>query len=910
MHGRHLVAPLAAVLLPLGLGAAAPGAAFAGPAPRTAEGSSLGTWSVTPAGTDTWQVAWTSPDPLAVGGDHPRILEGATDLGRTALSEDSRTVSVTVVAADRPEPASLDVVLSGRTLDEPADPVTAPGSAHFTAPERELLPVDPGTPGDVPFSSRDYTLDPVHVGGLPIPVEMVGHVVAPTTPEADDPLVLILHGKHGTCFVGDDFPSDTWPCKGAQQPVPNYLGYEYLQELLASQGFVTVSISANAISAQDSGVEGAEDFGTAARAELVQAHLDQWAAWDEAGEETVDLDNVVLVGHSRGGEGVARASLEIPLDAPYRVTGQVLIAPTDFARQTSPYVPTVTLLPYCDGDVAWLGGQTYTDRSRDLTTDDTSIKSSVMVMGANHNYFNTEWTPGMATAFAEDDFREEGAGACEAGSETRLTAAEQRDVGKAYVAGAVQLFAEDDEQLLPMYDGSATRVASAGDAVVLSHMLGGGRTVRRPGIDATPTTSTTAAVGLCVGATPLRNKGQKCGRYAHNPSATPHWPDATESAPRVQALQVEWTAPGGVGGLELTQPLDLSESSALDLRTIVDPLVGDVELEVRVTDSTGGTDQVAAVTGTTLTAFPRQAESGGRYWAQTLRVDPAGLDGVDLGQVTRIELVGLSEAGRVWLLDASAVPTGLPPVPVKRMPLVDLGSVEVKEGPAGTHVAEVPFDVVGELEADAELRVYEENPPVDEGSSAPTGTSHLVELPAGSTGGTFEVEYAGNDRDSVTPRLVLMVGHGIREVLVRDYLGHLAIEDDDPSPRLRFRVRKHVVQEGGTTKWVIELEGSSKRGLMVGLRPVAGDGSPVTVGDMPKRWVREVMSSFAGTDLPLHETTLTLWDHVSDLDRTAVFEVPIRDDDAEEGAETLTFRAVTNTGWRSRPLSVTIPAGR
>ena len=127
-----------------------------------------------------------------------------------------------------------------------------------------------------------------------------------------------------------------------------------------------------------------------------EAHLDHWV--DLAAAHQVDLSRVVLVGHSRGGEGVNRASIQIPLSAPYRIVGQVLIAPTDFASQTAPYVPTVTLLPFCDGDVSDLQGQKFTDFARDLASDDTSLKSSVLVMGANHNFFNTEWTPGIAAA--------------------------------------------------------------------------------------------------------------------------------------------------------------------------------------------------------------------------------------------------------------------------------------------------------------------------------------------------------------------------------------------------------------------------------------------------------------------------------------------------------------------------------
>ncbi len=161
----------------------------------------------------------------------------------------------------------------------------------------------------------------------------------------------------------------------------------------------------------------------------MQRHLDHWTGL--AAEHQVDLDQVVLVGHSRGGEGVNRASIRIPLSAPYRIVGQVLLAPTDFASQTAPYVPTVTVLPYCDGDVYDLQGQKFTDVGRDLTSDDTSLKSSVLVMGANHNFFNTEWTPGVAVAPSWDDWFGPKDQPCGRPAPDRLSKSGQRAVGTA-----------------------------------------------------------------------------------------------------------------------------------------------------------------------------------------------------------------------------------------------------------------------------------------------------------------------------------------------------------------------------------------------------------------------------------------------------------------------------------------------
>ena len=103
------------------------------------------------------------------------------------------------------------------------------------------------------------------------------------------------------------------------------------------------------------------------RAALIEAHLTAWADFVGAGTRSADLSNVILVGHSRGGEGANRASLDQAVDAPYDITGQVLIGPTDFGFQAAPSTPTVTLLPYCDGDVSDLQGQNFTDAARDLT---------------------------------------------------------------------------------------------------------------------------------------------------------------------------------------------------------------------------------------------------------------------------------------------------------------------------------------------------------------------------------------------------------------------------------------------------------------------------------------------------------------------------------------------------------------
>ena len=418
---------------------------------------------------------------------------------------------------------------------------------------------------------------------------MVGHIVAPADATDDAPLVLFLHGRHEPCYSagrpggGHRVPPATeadpkvWACPEGEKPVPSYLGYDYVQRLLASQGYVTVSISADAINALDFR---AVDGGAAARAALIREHLRAWLQFVADGTHPADLSNVVMVGHSRGGEGVNRASLDLPRDEGYQVTGQVLIGPTDFAFQAAPSTPTVTLLPYCDGDVSDLQGQNFTDDGRDVTADptnDLAFHSSVLVMGANHNFFNTEWTPDLSAAPSFDDWGGSKTATCGSKNPSRLSATQQRKVGAAYMAGAVHLFAGGDDSVLPMFDGSPVSVPSAGVAEVRTHAIGGGLVTVRPGLDGSPSADATADVRLCDGVSDSEDDSS-CQKTLSSVRA-PHWPSQFfAGVPHRQFLEVGWKSAGLQGGLDLDQTWDLSASSRLDLRTVVDPRRGPVQL--------------------------------------------------------------------------------------------------------------------------------------------------------------------------------------------------------------------------------------------------------------------------------------------------------------------------------------------
>ncbi|MEU4746355.1 hypothetical protein AB0G02_38660, partial [Actinosynnema sp. NPDC023658] len=189
-------------------------------------------------------------------------------------STDLRTY--TLDAADVANPEGLQVRLSGRRLDveEPAAP---PSTAANVVPPA-LLPAgdtDPGKPGPFTTSTGEYELDPITVPGYAVPLEMKAVVVAPTDAPGRHPLALFLHGRHITCYDGAQLLLE-WPCPAPAVPVPSHRGYLQAQRLLASQGYVTVSVSANAVNAQDTlDVES----GAGARSALVRAHLAKRADW-------------------------------------------------------------------------------------------------------------------------------------------------------------------------------------------------------------------------------------------------------------------------------------------------------------------------------------------------------------------------------------------------------------------------------------------------------------------------------------------------------------------------------------------------------------------------------------------------------------------------------------------------------
>lgn len=884
---RPTRAAVAALALALSVTVVTPGGAGSAPrpaAPETSQPSSrsaAGTWEVRQLAPGQYAAAWTSPTVLPVTSDRPTVV-GPADwrIGTATVATDGRTVRARVDAPSRPDAARLDVLLSGVRLDEGDSRRERLGAGQpdprLDLPGLRTLTTDPGVPGPYAVTSSDYTLPSVRVPGMSEPVEMVGHVVEPADAGTGPrPLVLFMHGRHSYCYDPADEQgwSESWPCRAPYREVPSQLGYDYLQRVLASQGYATVSVRVNGINAQDGMVT---DGGADARARIVRAHLDHWTGL--AAAHQVDLSRVVLVGHSRGGEGVNRASIRIPLSAPYRIAGQVLIAPTDFASQTAPYVPTVTLLPYCDGDVSDLSGQRFTEVARDLTSDDTALRSSVLMMGANHNYFNTEWTPRSAQAPADDDWYGAADRTCGRQDPQRLSASGQRAAATAYVAGAVHLFAAGDQRMLPLFDGSRARVTSQGSAQTLSHAIGGGRVLRTPAGSTALALSGGADTRFCQGTSAV-GRVSSCGYGLGGMFTAPLWLQPGEAVPSRSFFEMSWTSAGQSGGMLLRSPLDLS-GRRLELRTIVETRAG-AAVRVRLTDAAGGSALLDPVGGPGLPGLGT-APDVRKLWAQTLVVDPSGA-AVDLSRIARIDLVGASGRGRVWVADLAAAPAALPAVPARRLPSVDVADLRIQEGAGGARIARLPFRVNGTLTEPARFVVS------TVGQARGDVQRFAVDLAPGQTSGFIPVAYEADDRADF-PKLVTQVSAwSSRNVVTDRYAGSLTVLDDDPRPGVTIRRVAKRVEEGEPAQWRVRLSRRVDYDVSVTGKVVRGPAPRVQVGDLARSWT-DLYVGEADPARPLWRTHATTYDSIPPGGRSVLVTIPTRRDGVEEPPEALTLR--------------------
>ncbi len=263
-----------------------------------------------------------------------------------------------------------------------------------------------------------------------------------TFPEGEGPfpLILIVHGNHSMLDYSDG-------------------GYEYLGEMFASKGFISVSVDENFLNGHWSGDFMGKEM--ALRAWILLKHLENWQNWNEDKNHDlygkIDMNQLMLIGHSRGGEAVSIAAAFnkmkalpenalVPFNFNFNIKGVVALAPTDYRyahRIPLENVHYLSLQGSYDSDEASFWGLRAFRRLQ-FTDSSFWMKAGVYIHGANHSQFNTSW--GTSDAGPPSEWL------LNRGS--IISQENQRSIAKLYLGAFSEVIFNHRKEYLPLFQNS------------------------------------------------------------------------------------------------------------------------------------------------------------------------------------------------------------------------------------------------------------------------------------------------------------------------------------------------------------------------------------------------------------------------------------------------------------------------
>jgi hypothetical protein len=830
---------------------------------------------------------------------YPREMNGTLHLAISSKEQDMLTT----------EGQSLEVWSSGRRLDSGsasnAFKVAAAASIatgyNAPPPKTPTVPTNPAQPGNYTTRRSSYNLANITVDEFLFPIEVLAEVTDPVRASGERPLILFLHGRHTTCYLGgpNGIDSGAWPCPDGWLPIPSHKGYRYVADILASQGYIVVSISANGINGQDFS---SNDAGTTSRSVLIRHHLNLWAQWNTGGDPwggrfrgRLDMTQVVLVGHSRGGEGVNRAAIDATTSDPYKIVGLVSYGPTAFGRQVTPDVHSATILPTCDGDVLDLQGQAYIDASRDIAYSE-ALRSAVIAIGANHNYFNTEWTPGLAKAPAYDDWFDDAEPACGGTNGIlRITPLEQQAVGAAYTAALVKLAINQDITMLPLLDGSFVRPAAIGRAEVVISAVGGAnyRLLYRPEDKGMPLLRNGMSGAECLGSTFLTSSLPLCRDGLFVPYATPHWQPITSRLSPL-AMELEWTnQSGAIAEFDVSKTFtNLTAHDWVDIRIANDPDRRGVRFDILVSDKSGRNATLRS-NMTVIQGWPDITVFGiyplDRIHARTLRGSLTSVRSkVDLSSIVAVYLRARSASGRVWVLDVAASQARIEKPSVLDLPVISVETVSVPEGDGFKRY---------------NLKITANKPILSPGSIwVETSDEKRYQVDFGPKPGTLvsqvPFEWIG-DRvfTSAKPLTGFASIEAVKGAVTGNYYGSLTVSEDEPFPRISVTSRNVTATEGRSLRWTLNIPAATA-GTTIFLSIIPPlNGTELSSSDVAPSWLISLGVTSPPTPVPLSSLNLFIKVTFDYGVKSADLFVPLTRDGQPEGEEVVVLQLANGFGF-------------
>ena len=206
-------------------------------------------------------------------------------------------------------------------------------------------------------------------------------------PEGDQkfPIISIIHGNHSMQEHSDD-------------------GYNYLGEYLSEHGYIFNSLDQNFLNGSWTGDFRGKEMTTRAWHFLENLNYLKKLNNDSSSilYNKIDFNNIIVMGHSRGGEAVNIASKfnelktfpdngNVELDYNFNIKGIVTLAPTDYRYFRNYDLQNINYLSVqgsMDSDEDSFFGIRQANR---LENSNSFSDFNILIEGANHSQFNTSW---------------------------------------------------------------------------------------------------------------------------------------------------------------------------------------------------------------------------------------------------------------------------------------------------------------------------------------------------------------------------------------------------------------------------------------------------------------------------------------------------------------------------------------